>query len=339
MEYLMRRVLYFLIMLVVIVFATAEARPDMLYWDAARPLPDSVPLPRMEGHAMSLTLACTGRVGDAPLGISVVNEASDTLVLSLSVRRSQDNLYSSDKLCVSVDCCGISSKSEADAPYDVGGSGNPLIVCLEANPAGMPGRLALRCGRKPGRVVWHSGDDGGAVSRFMDDCAPAWKTLLIKRGRGVEIERASLRYVSLPVPFSEPLRDDGQIAELLSFASLKDSTPAGYWQLLDYDTEGTLLRPGGRYTLAIVPDGSDGYDILYLSGAEINPGRWKRGMPKGKMRPTSSAGVYALVWYDAEGEPLSRQAEISYGSPGVLVITFPHLNSSMRLQRLRNAEL
>lgn len=109
----------------------------------------------------------------------------------------------------------------------------------------------------------------------------------------------------------------------------------GTWQYLDRATDPTRAQPGGHYTLAVVParDGGEGYDIIYLDGAQTCAGAWQRGMLKGRLRPTGFVGHYALEWWDATGRRAGREAWATLGADGVLELTFPLLEASMRFSR------
>lgn len=74
----------------------------------------------------------------------------------------------------------------------------------------------------------------------------------------------------------------------------------GVYEYLDSDTDTELCRPGGRYSLGVVPDGDGGYEIIYLAGAEENGASWLPGMVKGRLTPTIFRDHFNLEWVDAE---------------------------------------
>lgn len=79
----------------------------------------------------------------------------------------------------------------------------------------------------------------------------------------------------------------------------------GFWHVIPnsiYGSNKALL--GGNYELAIVANG-DSYDIIYLSGAEIYPGKWKEGTIKATLNKSNNKYLMGS-WYDAEGERLDN---------------------------------
>ncbi len=108
----------------------------------------------------------------------------------------------------------------------------------------------------------------------------------------------------------------------------------GYYEIFDRTLDESLLKLGGKYKLAIVKN-HDRYDIIYLSGAKINGNRWKYGMLKGILTPTSFDDIYDLTWYDAEGEPLSESITAQSGYGGTITLQFPYHSSTLRLRKTK----
>lgn len=107
----------------------------------------------------------------------------------------------------------------------------------------------------------------------------------------------------------------------------------GYWVIFDRALEESLLMMGGDYRLAIVRD-ADRYLIIYLSGARVNPQKWKPGMVKGILTPDPFPGIYSLQWFDADGLPLSHDIKAQRGDGATLNIQFPYQSSALRLRRI-----
>lgn len=121
-------------------------------------------------------------------------------------------------------------------------------------------------------------------------------------------------------------------------ARLRRSSRAleGKWQLLDRSMEEDLLRLGGDYRLAIVEGKEGEWNILYLSGAEINAGAWQPGALKGRLRPTDVGGLYDCEWIDAEFKPLHHSVKAQHDAAlRTLTISFPYQNSTLRLIKTR----
>lgn len=114
-----------------------------------------------------------------------------------------------------------------------------------------------------------------------------------------------------------------------------DAPLAGIWQYLDRDNDPDYARPGGQYTLALVPDPDvqGGYLMLYVAGAVVERDRWHEGMLKGRLTPLPFVGRYSLEWYDARGHRVDDEANASVGDDGVLTLNFPLLHAQLRYCR------
>lgn len=124
-------------------------------------------------------------------------------------------------------------------------------------------------------------------------------------------------------------------AERLDSALAVSTDPIeGHWQYLDRDNDPRYARPGGRYHLAVVADGTGGYDILYLGGAQILPAKWLPFMRKGRLRPTNFIGHYELSWIDSEFEEMTTDIHADLTTSGsILALSFPLLHTTMRFSR------
>lgn len=112
------------------------------------------------------------------------------------------------------------------------------------------------------------------------------------------------------------------------------SKPEGIFEYLDRDNDPKHVRLGGRYTLALVRDSSNGYLLLYKEGAETNASKWRTGMVKGKLTPTRFKGQYNLVWYDSG---FTDRGDEGYAliddESNLLTINFPVLKATIRFVR------
>ena len=107
----------------------------------------------------------------------------------------------------------------------------------------------------------------------------------------------------------------------------------GYWSYLDRDMQDDWLRLGGRYTLATVRT-ADGYDLIYIDGAQVMKSQWQTGMVKGHITRTIFGGNYDLTWTDATMQPIGGQdayATIEQGA--ILTLYFPIYKSQVRFAR------
>lgn len=123
---------------------------------------------------------------------------------------------------------------------------------------------------------------------------------------------------------------DLKLSEITNFTS-----PEGMWEYLDRDCTPDLCQPGGTYRLAILKNQSDGYDIIYLSGAKIKATQWRAGEIKGQLSPTQFINHYNLTWLDAAKQPIETENSASMENSDVMRLDFPLLKSSVRLKRIR----
>ena len=107
----------------------------------------------------------------------------------------------------------------------------------------------------------------------------------------------------------------------------------GYWQYLDRDMQDEWLRLGGRYTLAIVRS-DDGYDIIYIDGAQVKKSMWQSGMLKGHLTKTVFSGNYDATWIDATMEPIDEDVQASIENGIILTMNFPVYKSQVRFSKV-----
>ena len=118
------------------------------------------------------------------------------------------------------------------------------------------------------------------------------------------------------------------------FASSADPME-GYWQYLDREMEEKKVKLGGRYEIAVVKNSSEGYDILYVSGAVVNSRNWHACMLKGKLIKTGFIDEYDMVWYDSDMRYMPHDLSVSIENGSILTLRFPTLNSQIRFSRKR----
>lgn len=109
---------------------------------------------------------------------------------------------------------------------------------------------------------------------------------------------------------------------------------AGYWRYLDRETDDELARPGGKYTLAIVPYRNEIF-ILYIDGAKILTDSWNRGMIKGRLHDTPFLNHYDLTWYGSEMKAIDDECYATFDSEGVMTCVFPLHKSQLRFYKIR----
>lgn len=121
------------------------------------------------------------------------------------------------------------------------------------------------------------------------------------------------------------------------YLAASDDPVEGYWKYLDRDMEEKWLRLGGRYTVSLVRN-DDGYDIIYIDGAEVKKSQWKPGMTKGHMTKTVFTGNYDLTWVDATMEPIDKDAYAVIENGVILTINFPVYKSQVRFAKVLNLQ-
>lgn len=110
--------------------------------------------------------------------------------------------------------------------------------------------------------------------------------------------------------------------------------PQGIYTYLDRDTDSRRALAGGRYTLAVIKNDNNTFDIVYIDGAQINSPAWHKGMRKGILKPTIFADHYDLVWYDSMFNPITLDCNASIEQNAILTLNFPLLKSSIRFSKV-----
>lgn len=105
----------------------------------------------------------------------------------------------------------------------------------------------------------------------------------------------------------------------------------GVYEYLDRNNDPHYARLGGRYLIAVVSDGSSGYDIIYIDGARTNESSWTTGMLKGHLEPVKMlVDQFYLVWYDALGEIMTEDIDASIEQNAILTFRFPLYKTVIR---------
>ena len=157
---------------------------------------------------------------------------------------------------------------------------------------------------------------------------------LVGPGSRVAIERAVL---STENDSQVPTTTLWTIDALDDYLANASDPMEGYWKYLDRDMEEKWLRMGGRYTLAVVR-ADDGYDLLYINGAQVKKSQWQPCMKKGHLTKTIFSGNYDLIWIDATLEPISEDAYATIENGVILTLNFPIYKSQVRFVKLMKNE-
>lgn len=194
-------------------------------------------------------------------------------------------------------------------------------------------------------IEWNAGSDTLTVSAGKERLKPVFN-IPVKAPEGASttlIAHGCTKVALLVTEEAEQPRHErlaGMSADVISTRLASAKAPAGIYTYLDRSGDAAVTRPGGRYRLAVVPEG-DCFLILYMGGAEVEPDFWKPGMLKGRLRPTPFQGQYDLEWYDAHGDTLPGGAD-SYAvydfAARTLAMTFPSLDGAVLRFALRHPE-
>ena len=134
---------------------------------------------------------------------------------------------------------------------------------------------------------------------------------------------------------AQPLVTEWTTADLDSHFALSNDPAEGYWQYLDREMEEKKVKLGGRYTIAVVKNMDDGYDIIYISGAVVNSRNWHTGMLKGRLTKTTFIDEYDMVWYDSDMKYMPNDLSAGVENGSILTLRFPTLNSQIRFSKVR----
>ena len=161
-----------------------------------------------------------------------------------------------------------------------------------------------------------------------------WVGYLVGAGSRVSIERAVLTIDNEQQVATSTLWTLDALDEYLATSA---DPVEGYWRYLDRDMEDKWLRLGGRYTLAVVR-ADDGYDLIYIDGAQVKKSQWQACMLKGHMTKTQFSGNYDLRWIDATMEPIDEDCYATIENGVILSLHFPIYKSQVRFAKVLNLD-
>lgn len=148
-------------------------------------------------------------------------------------------------------------------------------------------------------------------------------------GADVSVERFIIKQEDNPINNVRTNWTNDSIAHHISHSS---DVIEGYWQYLDRDIDEKKLKLGGRYTVALIRS-ADGYDIIYISGAEVSGNMWKPGYLKGRLKNTPFQDHYDMIWYDATFKPFTIDVYATIENGSILTLSFPIQKSSIRFYK------
>ena len=107
----------------------------------------------------------------------------------------------------------------------------------------------------------------------------------------------------------------------------------GYWEYLDRDMDDGIARLGGKYKIALVAT-DDGFDIIYVSGAQVGKSEWHEGMLKGRLTKTIFNDNYKAFWIDSTFRPIDDDVNGFFESGVILDMSFPTYKSKIRFSKV-----
>ncbi len=254
--------------------------------------------------------------GESAFGINLCGQ-TDTVSVTL-MRQTSDRFtdfeMTSVKATVTHGTERMLDQSISDGFGLSGGEINSLTVSIE------DGRIVISGGYHEERLLFDR-----ALSDFIPRSIRAFT-----RGK---VSVSSLRFLTY-MSTRMRLVTDHSLAGLTERFNAAHDPVEGFWKYLDRQNNPRYARLGGTYTLAVVADGDGGYDIIYLSGADVYADRWDEGMIKGHLRPTRFEGHYDLEWVDSTFGVHDRELSAQLDASGILTLNFPLLKTQIRLSRL-----
>ena len=136
---------------------------------------------------------------------------------------------------------------------------------------------------------------------------------------------------SLHLPVNNVAEYTGGCGTLNHSYSLTDNS---LWEYSARDHDDFLFALGGKYRLLCERQRNGEILLIYLSGAETAPAKWKKGDVKGILTPTSSPMIYNLLWIDAFGHQIDDEAYAQFTDHNQLNLVFPIHKSSVTFSHI-----
>ncbi len=204
-----------------------------------------------------------------------------------------------------------------DKGIDMKGGYNVLTVDVSGH------NVRVLVGRKKPEVVMEREVERNAVNSRV--------ALLAGPGTCVKVSRTLLNYE----PDNRLIKHSGwDESSLARYLASSEDPMEGMWQYLDRDMEEKIARMGGRYVLATVRNDDGNYDIIYVSGAQVNDKQWRPYLLKGTLKPTIFTGNYDAMWIDTNFNPISDEVQATIDNGVILSIKLPLLKAQLRFSKV-----
>lgn len=149
-------------------------------------------------------------------------------------------------------------------------------------------------------------------------------------GESSKIEINRVHYRSTPDP-AKMCRTAWTADSLDRYLAQSKDENEGYWHYLDRRMDESQMKSGGKYRLAVVCAG-EGYDLLYVGGAEMYPRYWQVGMRKGVLEASPFIGTYDMKWHLSDKTLVEDEAYATF-SGNILTLHFPLHKSEVRFYK------
>ncbi len=204
-----------------------------------------------------------------------------------------------------------------DKGVNLKGGYNVLTVDAAAN------NIRVLVGRnKPEAVIEREVERNVLASRVA---------LLAGPGTRIKVCRTLLNYE----PDTRLITDTGwNETTLANYLANSKDPKEGMWQYLDRDMDEKIARMGGRYILATVRNDNAKYDIIYISGAQVNDKQWQPYLLKGRLTPAIITDEYASMWIDSNFTPFAEDVQASIENGVIMTIRLPLLKSQLRFSKI-----
>lgn len=285
-----------------------------------------MPIHCPRGYDMQLTLLCTSplpRQNDKSFGFAYTDILSgDTTKLLLCAPGADDDIYTPAPLRLHISSPHATHTMQSRLPLTAEALHEKALaftLLIQAD-----GTLRIIAGR--------------TLQAELFDSIPLNVTPADISAIGVAAHAGSMeisRVNMLTSPGSDIVHNGLSLDEIQSSITQPDDPYTGYWTLLDTTFDTSRILSGGQYRLAMIPGADEGYDLIYMDGALINPASWTAGLIKAHLWPTPMPGIYNLQWIDAEHIPVPGHAILQFNGTDLCTISFPSHSSTFRLHRDR----
>ena len=265
------------------------------------------------------------RLSSPPHGIRLSSIHGDTLEITLS-------MTTADRMIDNVDLPTLTIKSIrqgvtrihesltfAEAPLSRLRITTTLRISAENN------MLVTELGDKELKVAW-SGHHYG----FCPDSI----SYILSPGASIKVMSGAV----MVYPENEYVTERVNPDSIRQHINMSTDMAEGEWVYLDRVMDESLLRMGGEYRLLTLRNG-DGYNIYYLAGADINPGKWHSGELKGRLLPDDNVSLRIVFFYVcvdvARGDWMQHNLNAVFEQKDILTLQFPYQSSSIRFLRVR----